>query len=397
MTESQNRLNDLNECIRNHLGGGTICLNACELRMTSDSGCGVFATQDICANDVLFVDKPLVLGPTGNQNEPIVCVMCYEIIDFDVKSHLCSGQCGLILCGKIECFEKHKAECLLFQKWKPKNPNELSFTKCKALLVIRSLFLNEKQRKFLDLMQKHGLKDDLHFANEFVRFPQDKETVGVLSAASAAMNVNAFKIPYRAYTSTAGVGVRGFFPIMSLINHKCSPNARPDIDRNFVNRVLATVPIRKNEQIFITYSQLLWATNSRRMHMMASKQFLCICNRCIDPTEFSTNLSAIKCQDKNCNGIVLPIESINFKSDAKCNECQSICDNKRFLQIQEMTARITKVFVNTKFSLDELKYFVEMRLHKLVPDSNQFVFEAKLKAVWKCEAVAKEGIFRGSI
>lgn len=392
MTEGQNRLNDLNECILDHLDDATNWLNACELRMTSDFGCGVFAIRDIQPNELLFVDKPLMLSPTGNKNESIVCVICYEIIDkSNLKSFMCSEKCGLILCGSSECSEKHKIECTLLQKWTPKNPDEFSFVKCKALLVIRSLFLSEKPKKFLDSMQKHSLKDDLHFENEFEHFPQDKETNDHLKAAAAAMNVNAFKIPFRAFTGSRDVGVRGFFPIMSLINHKCSPNVRLDIDKKFMNRITATVPIKKDEQIFITYTQLLWATNTRRMHMMASKQFLCACDRCIDSTEFSTNLSAVKCQDKNCIGLVLPVDPTNFKSGAKCGKCKWICDNKRFLQIHDMAGRITNNFLETEFTLDELKYFVNMRLNKIVPDCNQFVFEAKLKTISKCEVRGREG------
>lgn len=305
---------------------------------------------------------------------------------------MCADKCGLILCGQSKCAEQHKTECLLLQKWKPKNPAELSFTKIKALFVIRSLFLDEKQRKFLDLMQKNyiSLKTEIYFDDEFEQFPQSSETVDYLRATSAAINTNAFKVLYREHCS-GDVSLRSFYPIMSLINHKCTPNTRHDIDSNCVNRVFASRSIKKDEQIFISYSQLLWGTILRRMHLMMSKQFLCTCDRCIDPTERSTHLSAIRCQDRACSGLVCPIEPVNFKSDAKCISCERICENKRFLQIQEMATSMSRGFSNNNRNLTELKHFLEMRLNKLVPNCNQFVIEAKLTAIWKCEPITVDG------
>lgn len=388
MSECQKRIDELNECIKSHVENQSIWSNLCELRMFSN-GCGVFAIRDIEPNELLLGDKPLIVGPTGNKHEPVVCALCFELINNDMSSSLCVGQCGLVLCGRDVCKKQHENECKLLQKWKPKNPNKFSFVIAKAMLVIRAIFLNDEKRKFLDLMQKNYEKD-IYFDKEFEHFPEDKETVTFLRAASAAMNTNAFKVLYR--TSCAGdICVRGFYPIMSLINHTCSPNTRHDVDDKLVGRIFAVRPIKKDEQICISYSQLLWGTGSRRMHMMVSKQFSCACNRCADPTENSTYLSAVRCQDKTCSGFLLPIEPIKFQSDAKCNLCGTICERKRFLQIQEMFATITKHFLHSHFTLAELKHFIESRLYKNLPDCNQFVVQAKLKAIWKCDPINFEG------
>lgn len=391
MIQSQNRINKLNECVKNHVDDVSIWLNSCELRST-EFGCGVFATRDIEPNELLFGDKPLLLGPTGNKFEPIVCVMCYEKIKDDLSSHLCPNKCALVLCGESGCAAQHIDECQLLQKWKPKNPTELSFKKLKGLLVIRSLFLSKDQRTFFNLMQKNylSIENDLYFNNEFEHFPQDKETNDALRAALAAINTNAFKILYRIDRS-GDVGISGFYPIMSLINHKCSPNTRHDIDRKFVGRLFAARPIKNGEQIFMTYSQLLWGTSSRRMHLMFSKHFRCMCDRCIDSTEYSTNLSAIRCSDRSCIGLVLPIDPINLKSNGKCNCCGQTCESRRFFQIHEMAASMTKHFINGNFTLSDINHFIENRLFKLVPKSNQFVVEMKLKAIWKCAANSYDG------
>lgn len=391
----QHRVNQLDECVNNYVEDVSIWNDSCVLRAFSN-GCGVFATRDIQPNELLFSDTAMIVGPSGDKNEPIVCVICFEKLENDVSSFLCSEKCGLVLCGKIECETKHKIECKLLRAWKPTKPDEFSFVIAKALLVLRALFLSDDHRKLIDLMQKNynEYEKEIFFDKEFVNFPADDDTVTFLRATSAAMNTNAFKVLYRS-SYTGNVCVRAFYPIMSLINHHCLPNSRHDIDDKFVCRIVASRPIKKDEQIFISYSQMLWGTNTRRMHLMVSKQFFCACSRCSDPTENATNLLAMRCQDKTCNGFLLPLDPTNFKSDAQCTECQQICEWKRFLQIQEMFAKITKNFLSSKFTLSELKHFIEARLYKMLPDCNQFVVESKLKAIWKCDTANYEGIMVG--
>lgn len=394
MAEVQNRIDKLNDCIRKHVEDVSIWSNSCELRVFSN-GCGVFATRDIEPNELLFGDQPMMLGPMGSKTEPIVCIVCFDRLENPVDSYLCSGHCGLVLCGKSVCANNHAKECELLQKWKPKNPNEFSFKRAKGLLVIRSLFLGHDERLFFDLMQKNysDYEKEMFFDTEFENFPQDEETIDYLRAASVAINTNGFKVLYRSGENGApDVCVRSFYPIMSLLNHQCLLNSRHDINEKFVSRVFATRHIRRDEQIFISYSQLLWGTNTRRMHMVVSKQFFCACNRCADPTELATNLSAIRCQNKPCTGFLLPIEPINFKSDAKCTTCNWICESRRFLQMQEMCATMTKNFLNKPFAMDELNHFVEQRLYKIVPDCSQFVIECKLKAIWKCNSSNCDGM-----
>lgn len=393
MVENQNRLNELNECIRNHVDCATTWFSSCELRVSKEFGCGVFATRDIEPNEFLFIDRPLMLGPSANKSDPIVCVMCYEKIENDFDSRLCPNRCGFILCGSAECSNHHKTECQLLQSWKPKNADQFSWTKMKALLVIRALLIPETDKKFLDLMQKNyiSVENDIFFDGEFADFPQDAKTFADLRAASAAINTNAFKVLYHTNDATSDVSIRGFYPIVSLINHNCVPNIRRDTDSKFMSRVSASQHIKKDEQIFTSYSQLLWGTNTRRMHMMVSKQFLCTCERCTDPTENSTNLAAIRCTDRSCTGLILPIEPINLTSNAKCNSCGVVCESKRFLQTQEMAGIIMHVFMKKKFTLDELNDFIEKRLYKVLPECSQFVVECKLKTIWKYNATNEKG------
>lgn len=367
----------------------------CELRQTEKYGCGVFAIRDIEPNEILFSDVPLILGPTGKSTDPIVCIMCYRKIktEQNSKKFMCKNGCGLAICESIECAQKHKDECTLLKHWQPKNSSEISFKRTRALINIRSLFLNESQTKFLSLMQRNFTinKFEMYFVREFENFPSDIELATQLRSTSAAVNTNAIQILYRPSNSD-DVHMRALYPIISLLNHHCVPNTRRNVDSEFKSNVSATRKIFKNEEIFTSYSQLLWGTNSRRMQLMVSKQFLCVCDRCVDQTEYGTNISAIKCKNKQCTGFVLPIMPIDFQSNAKCSECEQICDNKRYLQVQDIASAMVKNFLNTpEINLTKAIEFLETKLNLIVPDCNQFVIELKLEILWKCNSTEPKG------
>lgn len=394
MSGAENRFKDLNESIIQHLGcTSSNWSDACELREISGFGCGVFATRDIDQDEVLFYDRPLMLGPSGNPQEPICCVNCYKILEGDITSYMCPNQCGLMLCKSNTCIENHKNECELFREWQPKNPNQISYRRLKALFVIRGLFLSESQKKFFNLLQKNYAvgKKDIYFTGEFDNFPTDKLIVDELRASSVAIHTNAFMLLYR-IVDTVHLNVRGFYPVVCLMNHNCVPNIRRDIDNNFRYKVASSRPIKKGEQIYISYTQLLWGTNSRRLQIMISKQFLCTCPRCLDVNECGTNLSAIRCQNKDCTGFVLPIVPLDFRSDAKCGQCEQMCENKRFLRVHEVVSTMVK---NGSATLDfaAVIHFMQTKLAFVVPECSQYVMELKLETIWKHSPTTYEGKF----
>lgn len=65
-----------------------------------------------------------------------------------------------------------------------------------------------------------------------------------------------------------------------------------------------------------------------------------------DKTEGGTNISAIKCKNKTCTGLVLPINSLDFRSTAKCDKCDSLVEYKQFLQIQNTGSNMVKNKLN---------------------------------------------------
>ena len=78
--------------------------------------------------------------------------------------------------------------------------------------------------------------------------------------------------------------------------------------------------------------------------MSQTKCFKCDCLRCQDPTEFGSNLSALKCKNKSagCLEIVNPIDSQSLDSDFVCDTCQFV-----------ISSDMAKMMQDTGYSLSE--------------------------------------------
>ena len=61
----------------------------------------------------------------------------------------------------------------------------------------------------------------------------------------------------------------------------------------------ASVSIQKDDELFVSYTNLLWPTLYRREHLLEGKYFECDCPRCTDPTELESYTSTLKC--KKCD------------------------------------------------------------------------------------------------
>lgn len=166
------------------------------------------------------------------------------------------------------------------------------------------------------------------------------------------------------------------------MNHNCIPNTFYVYDDNKVMNVKASKLIRKGEQIFNSYTKLLWGTQQRRVHLAYSKNFLCDCARCLDRTEFSTNVSGIKCIRQKCDGIMLPINPLAVTSPWNCDICNLKLDHAR---ISNITDILSKQIFNRilKEPMNLINQYLKNKLLTFLPDSNQFAIELKLQIILK--------------
>ena len=79
-----------------------------------------------------------------------------------------------------------------------------------------------------------------------------------------------------------GTKVRALFPMTSMISHACLPNVEQtisDMNENIMLSMIAIREIKAEEQIFISYAELLYPTVIRQHNLLTNKLFLCRCER----------------------------------------------------------------------------------------------------------------------
>lgn len=104
--------------------------------------------------------------------------------------------------------------------------------------------------------------------------------------------MNAHEIPL------AEPGYVSIYKTASFLEHSCHANCSKSftVDGDLVIR--AAVPIAANEHISICYTDPMWGTASRKVHLWETKFFECDCIRCKDSTEVNTHYSSLKCTNR---------------------------------------------------------------------------------------------------
>lgn len=145
------------------------------------------------------------------------------------------------------------------------------------------------------------------------------------------LQVNGHEVPLTEPPSVA------IYNNASMLEHSC----RPNLSKSFTSKkeivFWAPNPIKQGERLSISYSDVLWGTANRQDHLQQTKLFRCTCVRCLDPTEFGTYLSALKCsgfkKDSNCSGLLLPENLKNWYGGYICNKCRGLVDGKEITNI----------------------------------------------------------------
>ncbi|XP_062214848.1 histone-lysine N-methyltransferase ASHR1 isoform X2 [Phragmites australis] len=109
----------------------------------------------------------------------------------------------------------------------------------------------------------------------------------------------------------------GLYPVISIINHSCVPNAVLIFDgRTAVVRALQ--PIGKDEEVSISYIETAAVTKNRQNDL---KQyfFTCTCRRCVKGSEEDALLEGYRCKNKTCDGFLLPNSGKRAYTCQKCS------------------------------------------------------------------------------
>lgn len=124
------------------------------LEYSKFGGRGIFAKYDIEQGDVIFIDKPLLLGPRSYDKYLPMCVNWY-------KSKLtlfpCDHGCGLPVCSdQCENSTTHTTrECKYLRNLQPTCGTMWCRDLLKVVILIRSLTLQQYQKDLIDVLQCH--------------------------------------------------------------------------------------------------------------------------------------------------------------------------------------------------------------------------------------------------
>lgn len=287
-SESESEITKLYSSIINHLGDVHSDTYPWILKKSELGGRGLFATRDIEPHEIIFQEFPLILGPRANKNESYVCVVCYKTVS---PVSVCNKNCSLSLCDDCQDSKCHTIDCELIRKFWPSHPTRISFTVLRSLTYLRAILLSKERKELLYLLQgNQNIQQDEEIdiiKKEFKNFPKDEETLKLLKYTSAVFNTNAFET-MTGNEESKSASLRGLYPLAGLMNHNCIPNTRYTFQRSekygHIITFRAMRLIKQGEEMFNSYTKLLFATPFRRIFLAKTKNFMCSCERCSDPT-----------------------------------------------------------------------------------------------------------------
>ncbi|KAJ9567016.1 hypothetical protein OSB04_002982 [Centaurea solstitialis] len=126
----------------------------------------------------------------------------------------------------------------------------------------------------------------------------------------------------------------GLYPVISIINHSCSPNSVLVFEGRMAT-VRAMQRIPKGSEVLISYIETAGSTMTRQKALKEQYFFTCCCPRCIklgqhDDIEESAVLEGYRCKNHTCDGFLLrDPESNGFR----CQQCRLVRDKEEILKI----------------------------------------------------------------
>ncbi|VVC31837.1 Zinc finger, MYND-type,SET domain [Cinara cedri] len=306
-----------------------------EVQTNSNLGRHLIAKRAINPFDVIIKEEPLVLGSKFPTTEP-VCIKCLRHLK---RSHstiesLCE-QCLWPVCG-AECITSinaniHDEECkvLVLGAEKIAKTNNYMYNVLTPLKCILLQFTDKIKwnclMEFPSHMEHRGLGSEVYeeinlicdYLNQnFLKKLDLKVSSDLIHKVCGILDVNSLDI------QVPEMELSAIYSTVSILEHNCLPNISFSYDKFGCISVYAARKIAKNEHLSIMYTNALWGTRERQVHLMSTKYFKCSCKRCSDPTELGTNFSTIICNVKDfCKGNLTSKNPLDISSEWECDRC----------------------------------------------------------------------------
>ncbi|XP_050299110.1 SET domain-containing protein SmydA-8-like isoform X2 [Anthonomus grandis grandis] len=294
----------------------------------------LIATRDLKCGEIILQEPPLIWGPP--QITIPVCLGCGNAIKRE-NFKPCS-KCGWPVCSDIcEKSPSHIPECqytvsrgskVTISTFDTVHPSYQCITVLRCLY--QKQFLSEVWKK-LEVLQSHceerkttpkyerDRENIAQFTLSFFKLRNVFSEEDILRVCGILM-VNGHEVPLTTPSHVA------LYEVASMLEHNCAANCNKTFTDQGSILIKAGVNVKKGDHLSICYTDPLWGTANRRHHLYESKFFWCTCDRCSDPTEFGTNFSAMKCQNSDCSGYLLPPTFLDQSRNGKlqnwvCNKC----------------------------------------------------------------------------
>lgn len=91
----------------------------------------------------------------------------------------------------------------------------------------------------------------------------------------------------------------GLYPTVAFLNHSCAPNCIVVFDGPKCN-IRNICKIEKDQELCISYTELLRPPTERRQYLKEHYYFDCWCSRCLHEVKYGTEMNAMKCRNDEC-------------------------------------------------------------------------------------------------
>ncbi|CAL4935494.1 unnamed protein product [Urochloa decumbens] len=174
----------------------------------------------------------------------------------------------------------------------------------------------------------------------------------------------------------------GLYPVISIINHSCVPNAVLIFDGRTAY-VRALQPIGKDEEVSISYIETA-AVTKKRQNDLKQYFFTCTCPRCVKVSEEDALLESYRCKNQACDGFLLP------EPGEKAYTCQKCSISRYEEEVKKMTREILLLSDKASSFLSSGNTTEAGSIYKIIEQQEQNLYHAfSITLLHTCETLLK--------
>ena len=317
----------------------------------------VVASRDIKQGEVIFGERePLVVGP--NHECPPLCLQCLDPCDL---SNVCPG-CGYPMCSD-QCCSDHQTteECQLLSRAAAPVFSDGSRSEAYHVILPLRLLITERQdpaksrlaQLFMDHREDRLKSQYWPYCQEvivpFIKNILPDTSEDDINRAIGILEVNCYEVK-----NWISFGVRGFYPLASLLSHSCVANCKTvwQSEAPFGHRTIAVRDIKQGEEILTSYLRSSMCSLTRRRAIREGWYFDCKCRRCCDRTELGTHCNTLLCGDCG-SGHVMPRDPLDYDTVWDCDKCEAQMRTEDALEmVEKFNEDIKQLYENDRYNTE---------------------------------------------